>query len=79
MNVVFQILGNCIVVVRHQPSPLELTGSPTDYVANAMDRLELVELGSAKVQSHPFGHLVSYQCHSLVNFIKFVPAVPRLT
>ena len=74
--VVFQILGNCIVVLRHQPSPLELTGTPTDNVSDAMDRFELVELCSAKVQIEPFGHFASYQRHSLIYFIEFVPAVP---
>ena len=57
MSVVFQILGDCIVIPRHQPSPLELTGSSADNVSDAVDRFQIVELGSAKVQSEPLGHI----------------------
>ena len=45
--ILLQVVCNGLLVTGHQSPPVELTRSTADYLPNAMQRLEIVEVSSA--------------------------------
>jgi hypothetical protein len=71
--ITFKLVSDNSQVRRHQPAPIQLAFPASDNGAYAVQWLQMVEVGSTEVISHPLSHLACNQGHPRVDVVDTRP------